>query len=73
MPLKRDERLGVWQTCVPVPAGRYRYRLVVDGRWVQDPYNDYVESNPFGELNNVVEVGLQNELAVQGSTFNVQS
>jgi len=23
---------------------------------VQDPYNSYVESNPFGELNNVVEV-----------------
>lgn len=72
-PLKRDERLGVWQRCVPVPAGRYRYRLVVDGQWVQDPYNDYVESNPFGELNNVVEVGLQDELAVQGSTLNVQS
>ena len=55
-PLKRDENLGVWQTCVPVPPGRYRYRLVVDGQWVQDPYNSYVESNPFGELNNIVIV-----------------
>ena len=55
-PLKRDENLGVWQTCVPVPPGRYRYRLVVDGQWIQDPYNSYVESNPFGELNNIVIV-----------------
>ena len=55
-PLKRDESHGVWQTCVPVPPGRYRYRLVVDGQWVQDPYNSYVESNPFGELNNIVVV-----------------
>ena len=41
---------------LPVAPGRYRYRLVVDGQWVQDPYNSYVESNPFGELNNIVVV-----------------
>ena len=54
--LARDENLGVWQTCVDVPPGRYRYRLVVDGEWTQDPYNSYVEANPFGELNNVIEL-----------------
>jgi len=48
----------VWQTCITVPPGRYRYRLVVDGEWIQDRFNSYVESNPFGELNNVVEVGI---------------
>ena len=55
-PLQRDENLGVFQTCVDVSPGRYRYRLVVDGEWLQDPYNKYVESNPFGELNSIVEV-----------------
>jgi len=55
-PLRHDEHLSVWQTCVPVPPGRYRYRLVVDGQWERDPYNSYVESNPFGELNSVIEV-----------------
>lgn len=55
-PLRQDENLNIWQACISVPPGRYRYRLVVDGKWVQDPYNSYVESNPFGELNNVVEV-----------------
>ncbi|MBI1338193.1 MAG: AAA family ATPase [Phycisphaera sp.] len=58
-PMKRDDELGVWQTCVAVPPGRYRYRIVVDGRWMQDPHNRYVESNPFGELNNIVEYGIE--------------
>lgn len=58
-PLKRDEQLGVWQACVPLPPGRYRYRMVVDGEWLQDTYNSYVEANPFGELNNVVEIAAE--------------
>ena len=58
-PMKRDEKLGVFQVCLSLPPGRYRYRLIVDGHWMQDPYNNYVESNPFGELNNVVEVDVE--------------
>jgi len=54
-PLMHDARLGVWQACVNLPPGRYRYRLVIDGQWTQDPHNTYVETNPFGELNNVLE------------------
>lgn len=56
-PMNRDENMDVFQAVVDVPPGRYRYRLVVDGEWVQDPYNKTVETNPFGELNNVAEVG----------------
>ncbi len=55
-PLRRDDDLNVWQACVPTPPGRYRYRIVIDGQWLQDPYNTYVETNPFGELNSVVEI-----------------
>jgi len=58
-PLKCNEKLGVFKVCVPVSPGRYRYRLVVDGHWMHDPYNNYVEANPFGELNNVVEYGTE--------------
>lgn len=54
-PMLRDENVDVWRAVVSVPPGRYRYRLVVDGQWEQDPYNDAVETNPFGELNSVVE------------------
>jgi len=45
-----------FMTKLPLRPGRYRYRFVVDGRWVNDPHNKYVEANQFGELNNVVEV-----------------
>jgi chromosome partitioning protein len=55
-PMESGRRSGEFRCSVKLPPGRYRYRLVVDGRWVTDPHNQYVESNQFGELNNVVEV-----------------
>ncbi len=47
---------GKWVTKLPLQKGTYRYRLVVDGQWQQDPYNEKVEPNPFGELNSVLHV-----------------
>lgn len=44
-----------FQIKVPLEPGRYMYRYVVDGHWRNDPENHYVQTNPFGELNNVVE------------------
>ncbi|MFA9478420.1 AAA family ATPase [Phycisphaerales bacterium AB-hyl4] len=55
-PMKRDESLGILQTCVPVTPGRYQYRLVIDGQWLPDPYNREVEPTAQGEMNNVVEL-----------------
>ena len=49
-------RPGEWKMRLPLSKGRYRYRLVVDGKWMTDPNNQYVEANQFGELNNIVEV-----------------
>ena len=54
-PMRRDEQLNVWQACIQLPPGQYRYRLVVDGQWIRDAYNPNVEANPFGGLNSVVE------------------
>lgn len=45
-----------WVATLPLEPGRYRYRFVVDGKWMTDPNNNYVETNEYGELNNVVEV-----------------
>jgi chromosome partitioning protein len=45
-----------FRTIIPTRPGRYRYRLVVDGRWQADPHNQYAEPNPFGEVDSVVEV-----------------
>jgi 1,4-alpha-glucan branching enzyme len=47
---------GAWQIKLPLAKGKYRYRLVVDGHWQQDPYNETTETNPFGESNSVLEV-----------------
>lgn len=54
-PMSR-EAPGQWRMSLPLSPGRYRYRLVVDGQWITDPNNQYVETNEFGELNNIVEV-----------------
>ncbi len=55
-PMQRVGDSGVWQTKMNLPRGLYRYRLVVDGQWQQDPYNERTELNPYGELNSVLEV-----------------
>jgi chromosome partitioning protein len=55
-PMEKAGDSGVWQTKMHLAAGRYRYRLVVDGQWQQDPYNELTEQNPFGGLNSVLEV-----------------
>jgi chromosome partitioning protein len=55
-PMQINGRPGVWVTKLPLPRGRYRYRLIVDGQWMTDPNNKYVEINEYGELNNIVEV-----------------
>ncbi len=47
---------GVWQTQMKLNPGRYRYRLVVDGQWQQDPYNELNELNPFGGFNSIIEI-----------------
>jgi chromosome partitioning protein len=55
-PMQKVGQSGVWQTKIKLPQGKYRYRLVVDGQWQQDPYNERTEINPFGEYNSVLEV-----------------
>jgi chromosome partitioning protein len=45
-----------WTMRLPLEPGRYRYRFVVDGKWMTDPHNTTVEANQFGELDNIVEV-----------------
>lgn len=47
---------GDFEIRLKLPKGRYRYRLVVDGRWSHDAHNPAIETNEYGELNSVVEV-----------------
>jgi chromosome partitioning protein len=47
---------GKWELAFELAPGKYRYRMVVDGQWQQDPYNGNVETNPYGEYNSILEV-----------------
>lgn len=54
-PMKKNEN-GDWQKIAMLPAGRYEYRFLVDGKWWTDPKNDQACPNCFGTHNNVLEV-----------------
>jgi len=55
--MQRNDQYGVFEMCVPLPAGKHYYRLVIDGVWTADPYNNNCEVNPYGEANSVFMVG----------------
>lgn len=52
-----------FQIKVPLGPGRYRYRYVIDGQWRNDPANYQVETNPYGELNNILDVSTVGSIA----------
>jgi chromosome partitioning protein len=56
-PMMRNGRADCFHALLPLAPGRYCYRFVVDGQWRHDDGNTYVEANPYGELNSVIEVG----------------
>jgi 1,4-alpha-glucan branching enzyme len=54
--MRKNEGVGVFELLAPLPPGKHTYRLVIDGRWIADPFNHIREPNPFGDVNSVVEV-----------------
>ncbi len=47
---------GGWNTTLWLPPGRYEYRFVVDGTWMNDPREEGSAPNEFGGTNSVVVV-----------------
>lgn len=56
-PMRLNVELGVFELCLRLPRGKFRYRVVIDEHWGADPYNDHCEPNPFGESDSIVCVG----------------
>lgn len=52
MQLQQD----AWMKKITLEPGRYHYRFVVDGKWVDDPVNPRKENNPFGDTNSLIEI-----------------
>lgn len=51
--MRANRELGVFELMVELPAGEHEYRLVVEGRWMTDPYNERKRWNPYGEQNSL--------------------
>lgn len=51
-----DQGKGTWQKRLILEPGRYRYKFVVDGKWMADPSNTLAEPNPFGGIDSVIEI-----------------
>ena len=49
-------RDGQWAKELSLAPGRYEYRFVVDGQWVDDPAATELIPNPFGTPNAVLLV-----------------
>lgn len=47
---------GKWAKELTLPPGRYEYRFVVDGQWVDDPAATELIANSFGTANAVLVV-----------------
>jgi len=47
---------GVWSAVLNLQPGRYQYRFIVDGRWMEDPHNNRTIDTPYGVKNSVVDV-----------------
>ena len=56
LPLQETDEEGVFRAQVPLRAGRYEYKFVVDGEWVADVACPYWTVNEFGSLNSIVVV-----------------
>jgi 1,4-alpha-glucan branching enzyme len=55
-PLQHDGE-GCWRVELILARGRYEYRFVVDGNWIDDPLAAAYVANPFGTLNCLLLVG----------------
>jgi chromosome partitioning protein len=47
----------VWRRVLQLAPGRYRYRFVIDGKWLPDPLNPLFEPSQFAGDDSVVVVG----------------
>jgi chromosome partitioning protein len=67
--LRPNLEVGVHELCLRLPPGKHQYRLVIDGQWSADAYNNAAEPNPFGEVNSVVYTGHAMEQATPGMSL----
>ena len=50
---------GEWEVRLMLRSGWYEYRIVVDGKWIDDPEAVQRVANPHGGFNSVLNVPLE--------------
>jgi 1,4-alpha-glucan branching enzyme len=55
VPMQRQKN-GSYVVELPLAAGTYEYKFIVDGRWTADPDNTRWSMNPHGTLNSIAQV-----------------
>jgi 1,4-alpha-glucan branching enzyme len=55
-PLQRNTKDRTWEKELTLAPGRYEYKFMVDGNWVNDPSNNNRVRNSFGTENSVIEI-----------------
>jgi glycosidase len=45
-----------WEITTQFEAGRYRYKFIVDGKWLPDPSHEYREADGHGAYNSIIEI-----------------
>lgn len=53
--MKKDGS-GSWIRTVMIPTGRYEYKFLADGEWMEDASNDQISRNIFGSNNSVLDL-----------------
>ncbi|KAM3282916.1 phosphoglucan phosphatase DSP4, amyloplastic [Capsicum chacoense] len=56
IPLKFDEKQGLWTLQRDLPEGRYEYKYIVDGEWICSEFEPVTSPNKDGHVNNYVDV-----------------
>jgi len=54
--LSPNNREGIWQIVLPITAGTYRYKFIVDGEWQIDPAQPVQKQNDYGTLDSFLEL-----------------
>jgi hypothetical protein len=62
---------GMWTTSISLAPGKYQYKFVVDGRWMNDPKNPESVDDGSGNLNSilVVDRDIVNQDAILGGDY----
>jgi chromosome partitioning protein len=53
---RMSQNNGTWRKKLNLKAGKYRYRFVIDGNWVEDNSNPLKEVNPYGSVDSLIEI-----------------